>query len=90
MDTLVLAISTDNLPTLKHWAEEQKLSYPLLSDSMRKVSESYGVLLADRGMAYRTTFVIDKEGRIQHIEQGTSAVNPTGAVEACSRLGHKR
>ena len=35
---------------------------------MRKVSESYGVLLADRGLAYRTTLVIDKEGRIQHIE----------------------
>jgi len=90
MDTQVLAISTDNLPTLRHWAEEQKLSYPLLSDFMRKVSESYGVLLPDRGMAYRTTFVIDKEGRIQHIEQGNSAVDPTGAVQACSRLGHRK
>jgi peroxiredoxin len=88
MDTQVLAISTDNLPTLRHWAEEQKLSYPLLSDFMRKVSESYGVLLADRGLAYRTTFVIDKEGRIRRIEQGASAVDPSGAVQACSRLGH--
>jgi alkyl hydroperoxide reductase subunit AhpC len=48
------------------------------------------VLLADRGMAYRTTFVIDKEGRIQHIEQGNSAVDPTGAVTACSRLAHRK
>ncbi len=89
MDTQVFGISTDNLPTLRHWAEEQKLTYPLLSDFMRKVSDSYGVLMPDRGMAYRTTFVIDKQGRIQHIEQGNSAVDPTGAVTACSRLAHK-
>ncbi len=89
MDTQVFGISTDNLPTLRHWAEEQKLTYPLLSDFMRKVSESYGVLMPDRGMAYRTTFVINKAGRIQHIEQGNSAVDPTGAVTACSRLAHR-
>lgn len=88
MDTQVFAISTDNLPTLRHWAEEQKLTYPLLSDFMRKVSEEYGVLVPALGMAYRTTFVVDKEGRIQHIEQGNSAVDPTGAETACRRLKH--
>ncbi|MGE5570562.1 MAG: redoxin domain-containing protein [Rhodospirillales bacterium] len=86
METQIFAISTDNLPTLRHWAEEQKLSYPLLSDFMRKVSAQYGVLMPDTGMAYRTTFVIDKEGRIRHIEQGNSAVDPTGVELACSRL----
>jgi len=86
MDTQVFAISTDNLPTLRHWAEEQKLSYPLLSDFMRKVSAQYGVLIPEAGLAYRTTFVIDKEGRIRHIEQGNAAVDPTGAELACSRL----
>ncbi|HOK47344.1 MAG TPA: redoxin domain-containing protein [Bryobacteraceae bacterium] len=86
MDTEVFAISTDNLPTLRHWAEEQKLSYPLLSDFMRNVSAQYGVLIPEAGLAYRTTFVIDKEGRIRHIEQGNSAIDPTGAELACSRL----
>lgn len=89
MDAQVLAISTDNLPTLRHWAEELKLEYPLLSDFMRKVSASYGVLSAERGLANRTTFVIDKEGRIQYIEQGNSAVDPSNAVQACSRLHRK-
>lgn len=82
----MLAISTDNLPTLKHWADELKLSYPLLSDFMRKVSAAYGVLNESRGVANRTTFVIDKEGRIQHIEQGAAALDPAGAIRACSRL----
>jgi peroxiredoxin len=82
----VLAISTDNQPTLNHWAGELKTTYPLLSDFMRKVSASYGVLIPERGVANRTTFVVDKEGKIQHIDEGTAAIDPTGAVTACSRL----
>ncbi len=82
----VLLISTDNLPTLRHWAGELGVSYPLLSDFMRKASRDYGVLMEDRGVASRTTFVIDKEGRIQHIEEGGAAIDPTGALNACSRL----
>jgi peroxiredoxin len=82
----VLLISTDNVPTLKHWAGELGVSYPLLSDfAQRKASKDYGVLIADRGIASRATFVIDKEGRIQHIEEGGSAVDPTGALNACTR-----
>jgi peroxiredoxin len=82
----VLPISTDNTPTLKHWAEELKASYIMLSDFQRKVSAQYGVLIPDRGLANRTTFVIDKDGKIQHIDEGTSAVDISGAATACSRL----
>jgi peroxiredoxin len=82
----VLAVSTDNQPTLNHWAGELQASYPLLSDFMRKVSASYGVLIPDRGVANRTTFVIDIDGKIQHIDEGTAAIDPTGAATACSRL----
>lgn len=86
LDAQVLAVSTDNLPTLRKWAEELNLKYPLLSDFMRKVSAEYGVLNEARGTANRTTFVIDKEGRIRHIEQGADAIDPTGAIQACIRL----
>lgn len=89
MDTQVFGISTDALPSLRHWAEELKTSFPFLSDHMRKVSAEYGVLIPEAGMANRATFVIDKEGRIQHIEEGSSAVDPSGAETACSRLQHK-
>jgi peroxiredoxin (alkyl hydroperoxide reductase subunit C) len=88
-DAQVLAISTDNQPTLNHWAGELKASFPLLSDFMRKVSASYGVLNPERGIANRTTFVIDTEGKIQHIEEGSSAMDPNGAAGACSRLKKK-
>lgn len=83
----MLAISTDNAPTLRHWAEEHlKPSYPLLSDFMRKVSADYGVLVPERGVANRTTFVIDSAGRIQHIDEGSAALDPNGAAAACQRI----
>jgi alkyl hydroperoxide reductase subunit AhpC len=55
---------------------------------MRKAAAAYGVLIEQAGMANRATFVIDKDGRIQHIEEGSSAIDPTGAATACSRLHH--
>jgi alkyl hydroperoxide reductase subunit AhpC len=58
----------------------------MLSDFMRKTSEAYGVLIADRGIANRTTFVVDSDGKIQHIEEGSGAIDITGAATACSRL----
>ncbi len=85
-DTQVFAISTDNLPTLKHWSEELKASFPLLSDFMRKTATAYGVLIESAGVANRATFVIDTDGKITHIEEGSAAIDPTGAATACSRL----
>lgn len=65
-------------------------SFPLLSDfAKREVSKEYGVLIAEAGMANRSTFVIDKEGKIVHIEEGNGAIDPSGADLACSRLAHK-
>ena len=81
-----MLVSTDNLPTLRHWAGELGVSYPLLSDfAERKASKDDGVLIKERGIASRATFVIGKDGRILHIEEGGSAVDPTGALNACSR-----
>ncbi|MBC8166675.1 MAG: redoxin domain-containing protein, partial [Bryobacteraceae bacterium] len=79
----------DNSPTLKHWSEELKAEFPLLSDFMRKASASYGVLIPERGIANRTTFVIDTEGIIQHIDEGSAAIDITGAATACSRVRKK-
>ena len=87
MGAKVFGVSTDNVPSQKHWAEQVlKVEQPLLSDFMRKASKDYGVLMEDRGIANRTTFVIDGEGKIQHIEEGSAAVDITSAVNACSRL----
>lgn len=88
-DAQIVGISTDDLDTLKKWSAELKTAFPMLSDANRKVSGQYGVLAGVLGFANRTTFVIDTEGRIQHIEEGSAAVDPAGAATACKRITKK-
>ena len=91
VETQVFGISTDNTPSQKAFAEKLSLTFPLLSDfAKRQVAADYGVLIADRGFANRATFVIDTEGRIQHIEEGSGALDPTGAETACARIHHPK
>lgn len=90
VEAQVFGISTDNVPSLKRFAEDLKLTFPLLSDfQSRDVAKAYGVLMPDRGLANRATFVIDKDGRIQHIEEGAAAIDPSGAETACVRVRRK-
>ncbi len=82
----VFTISTDNSPAQKYWATEVlKTSVPMLSDFMREVSAKYGVLMKERGIANRATFVVDTDGKISYIEQGNTAISIDGAVQACAR-----
>jgi peroxiredoxin len=87
-DTVVFGISTDNTPSQKEFATKLSLSFPLLSDFMdRKVSTEYGVLIKERGMDNRVSFVIDKEGKITYMEVGKTDID--GTDDACSRLAHR-
>jgi len=88
-DTAMFGVSTDNSPSQKAFAEQLKLTFPLLSDfTDRKITTEYGVLIPNRGMAYRVTFVIDKGGKIDYIEK--DKLDPEGSGNACSRLAHKK
>lgn len=86
----MLAISTDFVATLAHWSKELGAEFPLVSDHDRKISEQYGVLNTGMGIANRTTFVVDMDGKIAMVEEGNSAIDPTAADTACSRLSHKK
>lgn len=88
-DSVVLGISVDTRRRNADFAKSLGLNFPLLSDEDLKVSELYGVLSPDTKLATRSTFVIDKQGVIQHIEQGNSAVDPNGAITMCSMLKQK-
>ena len=82
----MLTISGDFIATLNHWSKELNATFPMLSDYKRVVMRQYGVLNEQNFLANRTTFVIDTDGKIVSIEEGNSAIDPTGAVTACSRL----
>jgi thioredoxin-dependent peroxiredoxin len=81
-----LAISTDFIATLNHWSKELNAEYPMLSDYKRVVSKQYGVLNEQSQLISRTTFVIDLDGKIVNITESRDAIDPTGALTACSRL----
>jgi len=77
------------------FAKQIGIKFPLLSDMNHKMLTSYGILknYDVQGDGYqwalRANIVIDKNGVIQHIEGGDSAVNPNTAVSVCVDL-HKK
>ncbi|WP_432026637.1 peroxiredoxin [Streptomyces sp. 1222.5] len=66
-DTQLLAVSNDSIHTLRVFAEQEELEYPLLSDFWPhgNVSRAYGVFDEDKGCAVRGTFIVDKEGVVR-------------------------
>jgi thioredoxin-dependent peroxiredoxin len=84
----VLGISLDNLESNKAFAEKIGATFPILSDPGKTTAKAYDVLNFTRLFANRVTFVIDKDGVIQHIDKGSDAIDPAGACGACSTLQH--
>jgi mycoredoxin-dependent peroxiredoxin len=66
----VLAVSVDHVFALKAWANQEGYQFPLLSDFWQHgaVARSYDVFNADRGMAVRGTFLVDKAGIVRFAE----------------------
>jgi peroxiredoxin Q/BCP len=72
-NTVILGVSNDGMESHQHFREKQRLPFPLLSDEDTTVSKMYGVykqknLYGKKSMGIeRTTFVIDRTGRIAQI-----------------------
>ena len=68
----VYGISVDTFFTLAAFKKDQNLNFPLLSDFNKDVIQAYGAFNPDmiglKGIAKRSTFVIDKDGVIRHAE----------------------
>ena len=65
-DTEVLAISCDSMFSLRTFADSDGLNFPLLSDFWPHgaVARSYDVFDEGAGMPRRSSYVVDREGRI--------------------------
>jgi len=72
-DAVILGVSFDDLESHKKFAGKFRLPFPLLSDMDKKVATAYGVYKEKSmyGRTYmgieRSTFVIDKDGKIAEI-----------------------
>lgn len=89
-ETQILGISMDSFAANKRFAEDIKVTFPLLSDWKRETTKAYGLYNETSGYGTRATFVIDKDGIIQHVEVGRTAVDPTGAYQVCDLLTRKK
>ncbi len=64
MNVEILGASTDSVYSHKAWTDKElgKVKFPILGDTNHSVSKSFGVLLQDKGIALRGTFIIDNNG----------------------------
>ena len=66
----VIAVSADTTFCHAEFAKARGFSFPLLSDVHRAAIRAYGVHDEDRNVAYRSTFVVDREGALRWGQAG--------------------
>jgi peroxiredoxin len=75
----VLAISGDSPSCHAEFARARRLEFPLLSDLHRSVIRAYGVLDEARNVAYRSTFIVDRDGVLRWGQAGDREMVRDGA-----------
>ncbi len=72
LNAQVLGVSVDSPFTLAKFKEDQAYQFPLLSDFNKETAGAYGALYEDflglKGIAKRSAFVIDEEGKVIYAE----------------------
>lgn len=73
LETVVLGVSPDASAKLQKFVDKYALNFDLLADEDHSIAEKYGVWGLKKFMGrefmgiLRTSFIIDKEGRLRHI-----------------------
>lgn len=72
--TKIVGISVDSQFTHAAWRATERskgglgdIKFPLVSDLTKAISASFGVLVADKGIALRGSFLIDKNMVLRHV-----------------------
>lgn len=68
-NAVVLAASVDSVHSHKRWLRDDigNLGFPLIADLTKRIAKDYHVLIEDRGIATRGTFIIDPSQKIQYL-----------------------
>jgi alkyl hydroperoxide reductase subunit AhpC len=67
---VMVGISGDSTFSHAEYHRRHGFPFPLLSDIHRTVIRAYGVWDEDRNVAYRSTFIVDREGRLRWGQAG--------------------
>jgi peroxiredoxin Q/BCP len=87
----VIGVSPDKMKPIERFAEKYKLTFPLASDESHSVAETYGTWVEKSmyGRKYmgmeRSTFLIDKGGRIAKVWRKVSVTGHAAAVLEAAR-----
>jgi peroxiredoxin len=73
LNAVVLGISVDSVFTLGKFKEQENYNFDLLSDFNKETARAYGSIYEDwilgmKGVAKRSAFVIDEEGKVIYAE----------------------
>ncbi len=73
LNTEIIGMSTDSVHSHLAWTKIDvndggigKINYPLAEDTNHRISEQFGVLIEESGVATRGLFIISPEGVLQH------------------------
>jgi len=68
----VLSISTDTEFSHKAWHDSsqsiKKVNFPMVADPTHEISSAYKVLIEEKGITHRGTFIINPEGKLKAYE----------------------
>ena len=69
LDTNIVVITCDTVPSNTRWATELGVSFPILSDFWPHgaVAQAYGCFNEAIGVAMRSTYVLDEDGIVRDI-----------------------
>jgi len=67
LGTEIVSISTDSVYSHKAWTEQGlgSVKFPMIGDTNHNASEAFGVLIPEKGIALRGTFIIDSKGVVR-------------------------
>ena len=88
----VVGVSFDPADSHQKFISKYNLNFPQLVDADGKIADAYGARMTGKNIARRVSFLIDKNGVIQHVTDNPSATvhltEMKDAVAALNKEGH--
>jgi peroxiredoxin len=74
----IVSVSTDTVFVHKAWHDEsetiKKITFPMAADPAHDMADLFGVLIEDKGVTHRGTFIINPDGVIKGVEVTDDAI----------------
>lgn len=80
----MIAVSVDDAATLRKFRDSLAAPMHFVSDKADVLVKAYDSKGAITGWAKRTTFVIGEGRKVLEVQEGLEALEPAGAIRACS------